>query len=99
LGGRLVPSPEGAAALFIYENAREERLTLYVRPVSMKRTTRIQTTDIGDVDGCAWVERGVGYSLIASENYARLVELSQYRVADPNARGATEMRTVCRGWV
>jgi anti-sigma factor RsiW len=78
LGGRLVPSPEGAAALFIYENAHGERLTLYVRPVSMKRTTPVQTTDLGDVDGCAWVEPGVGYSLIASENYARLVELSQY---------------------
>jgi anti-sigma factor RsiW len=78
LGGRLVPSPEGAAALFIYENAHRDRLTLYVRPISTKRSTPIQTTDFGDVDGCAWVERGVGYSLIASENYARLVELSQY---------------------
>jgi anti-sigma factor RsiW len=78
LGGRLLSSPEGAAGLFIYENARGDRLTLYVRPVSTNQTTPIQTADVSDVDGCVWIERGVGYSLIARENYARLVELSEY---------------------
>jgi anti-sigma factor RsiW len=78
LGGRLVASPHGAAALFVYENSSGRRLTLYIRPMSSGETTPIEPIDIGDMDGCAWIEWGVGYSLIAAETYDRLLELSRY---------------------
>jgi anti-sigma factor RsiW len=78
LGGRLVASTHGAAALFMYENANGRRLILYIRPMSAGETTPIAPIDIGDMDGCAWIERGVGYSLIAAETYDRLLELSRY---------------------
>ena len=77
LGGRLVASPHGPAALFVYENAYGRRLTLYVRPMATGQTTPIEPTDVNDFDGCAWVDRGVGYSLIATEPYDRLLELSR----------------------
>jgi hypothetical protein len=42
------------------------------------QTTPIEPIDIGDTDGCAWIERGVGYSLIAAESYETLLELSRH---------------------
>ncbi|MCW3473271.1 anti-sigma factor family protein [Limobrevibacterium gyesilva] len=78
LGGRLVAAAHGAAALFVYENAGGTRLTIYVRPMKIVETTPIEQVDIGDLDGCAWVERGVGYTVIAAEPYKRLLELSKH---------------------
>jgi len=77
LGGRLVATGHGPAALFMYENARNTRLTLFVRPMPVVRTTPIEDVDAGELDGCAWIDRGVGYTVIAAEPYARLQELSE----------------------
>lgn len=77
LGGRLVATPHGPAALFMYENPRGVRLAIYVRPMSVGQTTPIEATDVNEVDGCTWMERGVGYSLIAAEPYDKLEELAR----------------------
>lgn len=77
LGGRLVATSHGPAALFIYENPRGVRLAIYVRPMSIEETTPIQATDVDNVDGCTWIERDLGYSLIAAEPYDKLGELSR----------------------
>jgi anti-sigma factor RsiW len=76
LGGRLVSTAHGPAAMFIYESRLEGRLMLFIRPMTVVRNTPIEQVDIGDIDGCAWIDRGVGYSLVAAEPYARLLELS-----------------------
>jgi anti-sigma factor RsiW len=79
LGGRLAASPHGPAALFVYANAQGKRLILYVRPMAENtETTAIKAVDVNEMDGCAWIDRGVGYSLIADEDYAHLLELSQH---------------------
>ena len=57
VGGRLVASPHGAAALFVYEDASGKRLILYIRPMSAGETTLIEPIDVGDMDGYAWIER------------------------------------------
>jgi anti-sigma factor RsiW len=76
LGGRLVPTAYGPAAMFMYESRVGGRLMLFIRPMTVVRNTPIEQVDIGDIDGCAWIDRGVGYSVIAAEPYARLLELS-----------------------
>jgi anti-sigma factor RsiW len=79
LGGRLVASPRGAAALFVYENAHHKRLIIYVRPMAESgETSTIQAVDVDDLDGCTWIEQGIGYSLIANEDYAHILELSRH---------------------
>jgi anti-sigma factor RsiW len=71
-----VPTAHGPAAMFMYESRLGSRLMLFVRPMAVVRNTPIEQVDIGDIDGCAWIDRGVGYSLVAAEPYARLLELS-----------------------
>lgn len=78
LGGRLAASSHGAAALFVYQNAQRKRLIIYVRPMAEEHeTTAIKAVDINELDACAWIEQGIGYSLVANEDYAHLMELSQ----------------------
>jgi anti-sigma factor RsiW len=76
LGGRLVPTAHGPAAMFMYESRLAGRLMLFVRPMTVVRNNPIEQVELGEVDGCAWIDRGVGYSVMAAEPYARLLELS-----------------------
>lgn len=78
IGGRLVATEHGAAALFMYENDRHTRLTIFVRPMEHGASTPILVLDIGDVDGCAWIDKGVGYTLIADEPYKELLHMSEF---------------------
>jgi anti-sigma factor RsiW len=87
LGGRLVATPHGPAALFMYESPRGARLAIYVRPISSEQTTSIEQTDGNEVDGCTWIERGVGYSLVAAEPYDKLEELA--RLARQESRSSS----------
>jgi anti-sigma factor RsiW len=77
LGGRLVASPYGAAALFVYENGRGTRLTLYIRPMADGHTTLPEPADMQDMDGCVWIDQGVGYAIVAAEPYDRILELAR----------------------
>lgn len=77
LGGRLLASPHGPAALFVYEDDRKTRLTLYVRPMKTgPSATPIRLVDAKGGDGCAWVEHGIGYMVMAAKPYDELVRLS-----------------------
>ncbi len=78
LGGRLVATAHGPAALFIYEDSRPTRLAVFVRPMTGAQAAPIQVVDIGDLNGCAWVDRGVGFIVIAAEPYQRLLDISQH---------------------
>lgn len=78
MGGRLVATAHGAAALFLYDNDRGPRLSIFVRPMRSDETTPILVLDIGAVDGCAWVEHGIGYALIPNEPYEQLERMSEY---------------------
>jgi anti-sigma factor RsiW len=77
LGGRLIATAHGPAALFMYENPRGVRLAIYVRPMSIVQTTPITQTDANHVDGCTWIEQGIGYSLIAGEPYGNLEKIAR----------------------
>lgn len=79
LGGRLAASPHGAAALFVYQDAAGRRLIIYVRPMATgHQATPIHAIDAGKLDGCAWIEHGMGYSLVAAGSYPKLLELSHH---------------------
>ena len=77
LGGRLIATERGPAALFMYENESGARLVVFVRPMARGNATAIEPVEAGPVDGCAWIERGVGYTVVAAEPYDRLLELSR----------------------
>ena len=67
IGGRLLPSPEGPAAQFMYEDDTGERLTLYIRPDPGTEETRFEYVSEDGVGAFYWVEGRFGYALIGAQ--------------------------------
>ncbi|WP_395443813.1 anti-sigma factor family protein [Caulobacter sp. UC70_42] len=65
IGGRLVTTPHGPAAMFIYDDAQGERLAVMVRPMKVEKNTRMSEQTNGGLDGVSWASDGIGYSLVA----------------------------------
>lgn len=87
LGGRLVPTVHGPAAMFMYENEARSRLIVFVRPMTTPRSTPIEQVDAGTLDGCAWIDQGLGYSVVAREPAGRILELSRHVRQQTDGRG------------
>ena len=66
MGGRLVPTAHGPAALFLYDDDHGTRLAMLVRPMAVERDMPLAEHSHGAVSGFAWSDQGLGYSLVAS---------------------------------
>ena len=65
MGGRLVATQHGPAAMFMYEDDHGSRLVMLTRPMSSADQNAPMTSQShGDVGGFAWADDGVGYSLV-----------------------------------
>lgn len=64
MGGRLVATSHGPAALFMYDDDRGNRLVLLTRPMATDPNAPMTPRSIGDVSGFAWADGGMGYSLV-----------------------------------
>jgi anti-sigma factor RsiW len=65
IGGRLAATPQGPAGLFMYQNEAGARLTIFVLPLRNAADTPTRMVDVGAMDGCAWIDNGVGYTVVA----------------------------------
>ncbi len=64
MGGRIVPTAHGAAAMFMYDNDHGIRLAMLVRPMVSEQDASMSEHALGDIKGYAWAEKGLGYSLV-----------------------------------
>jgi len=65
MGGRLVATSHGPAAMFMYDDDRGSRVVVLTRPMSSADHNAPMTPrSEGDVRGFAWADDGVGYSLV-----------------------------------
>jgi len=64
MGGRLAATPDGPAGLFMYDNGQGVRLTVFVLPLRAAAGVPIQHVDFANVDGCAWIDKSVGYTVV-----------------------------------
>lgn len=64
VGGRLLPGDKGEVAQFMYENATNNRLTLYVRPDAPgSEDTAFRYANENGIDVFYWVDGPFGYAL------------------------------------
>jgi anti-sigma factor RsiW len=77
MGGRLAATPDGPAGLFMYSNAQGVRLTVFVLPLSSAQSAPIQHVDFAHVDGCAWIDKSVGYTVVGDLPPAELRRLAE----------------------
>jgi anti-sigma factor RsiW len=65
MGGRLVATQHGPAAMFMYDDDHGSRLVVMTRPMSSADQNAPMTPQSqGDVGGFAWADDGLGYSLV-----------------------------------
>jgi anti-sigma factor RsiW len=64
MGGRLVATAHGPAAMFMYDDDHGERLVVLTRPMSADQNAPMTPQSKGDIASFAWADRGMGYSLV-----------------------------------
>jgi anti-sigma factor RsiW len=64
MGGRLVATSHGPAAMFMYDDDHGSRLVMLTRPMSTDRNAPMIPQSRDDVAGFTWADGGVGYSLV-----------------------------------
>lgn len=63
MGGRVLPAPTGTAALFMYVNAKGERMTLYVAPKGSAKDTAFRFFEADGTQGFWWVDTDLCYAI------------------------------------
>lgn len=86
VGGRLLPAGDGPAAQFMYQDARGQRLTLYVqRDAKDRGETAFRYAKQGTVSVFYWVDGAFGYALSGEQGKNDLLQIahSVYRQLNP----------------
>jgi anti-sigma factor RsiW len=77
MGARLVATPQGPAGMFLYSDAKQNRIELYVRPMEkrdMQAPMRPMQTE--HMTGYTWANAGLGFAVVAGQPMPALHELS-----------------------
>jgi anti-sigma factor RsiW len=78
LGGRLLATERGgAAALFMYDNAQGQRLSVVMRPMAPDLATPEPQRMGGAVNGSAWIAGGLGYAVVAAAPHDEISAVSK----------------------
>lgn len=80
VGGRLLPGDGGARAQFMYQDARGDRITLYVGALdgqAAKGEAAFRYASEGGVASFYWVDDGFGYALAGKAPRQRLLTLAE----------------------
>lgn len=64
MGGRVVPTEHGAAAMFMYDDDRGTRLVMLVRPMAADNNMPMVPHTSSGLNGFTWADNGLGYSLV-----------------------------------
>lgn len=77
LGGRVIATSRGPAAMFMYVNALGKRIVMLVCPLSLHGTAPITDSSPDGLSGVSWSDQGVGYSLVGLVPGKQLHDLGQ----------------------
>lgn len=64
MGGRMVPTPHGAAVMLMYDDDKGTRLVMVTRQMAADQNARMSESRSGDLTGFTWARDGIGYSLV-----------------------------------
>jgi anti-sigma factor RsiW len=84
MGGRLAATPDGPAGLFMYDGPQGVRLTVFVLPLKAAASIPIQHVDFAHVDGCAWIDKSIGYTVVGGlppSELRRIAELVRRQIS------------------
>jgi anti-sigma factor RsiW len=76
MGGRIVVTAHGPAALFMYDDDRGTRLVMLSRPMASDRNEPMSRLESGALNGFGWADDGLGYSVVGGLRSDRLRPLA-----------------------
>ncbi len=98
LGGRLLPGVRGPAALFMYESASVERVTLYCSRIEEAQAAAFHYSSADKIGAVRWIEGGYGWVLSGPEGKLKLKEIAvsayeqvENRTPTPSRGSATQL--------
>ena len=77
MGGRLAATAQGPAGLFMYQDESGQRLSVFVLPMPGAANTAEHMVHVEGNEGCAWIDKGVGYTVVAPVPAAELHNLAE----------------------
>jgi len=89
IGGRLVSDQGTPAALFMYEDNKNQRLTLYVRPASGGVNTKVQRNTVHDMTALYWSDRTLDYAVAGEIPLQELRRIAEMVSQDIEAKAST----------
>ncbi|MGX8008728.1 anti-sigma factor family protein [Mesorhizobium sp. ORM8.1] len=66
VGGRLLPAGQGKAAMLLYEDAKGERISLFVTAESSATTRGTYTAEADGPEAVYWLDKGYGCAVVGS---------------------------------
>lgn len=76
MGGRLVATPQGPAALFMYDDDRGTRLVMLSRTMAREQDSRMRAISHDHASSIVWSDHGIGYGLVGRMDSERLRQLA-----------------------
>jgi len=76
MGGRILPSGDGPAGLYMYENADGKRITLYISPQRDEADSAFEYAGHGPTQSLYWKDGGLGYAVVGDMPRDRLRDLA-----------------------
>jgi anti-sigma factor RsiW len=64
MGGRLIATSHGPAAMFMYDDDHGNRLVMLTRPMTVDKNAQMMPQSREDIAGFTWADGGMGYSLV-----------------------------------
>lgn len=77
MGGRLLSTDQGAAALLMYDNDGGSRIIVYVRPIEGTRPEGFFQRSEDNVDTYYWFDGRFGYAVIGPSEFGKLIQATQ----------------------
>lgn len=77
MGARMVATPQGPACMFLYNDAKQNRIELFVRPMEQRdMQAPMRPMQAQHMTGYIWANDGLGVGLVAAQPMPALHELS-----------------------
>lgn len=77
VGGRLLPAGQGKAAMLLYEDAKGERISLFVTAESAEKTKGTYMADSDGPEAVYWLDKGYGCAVVGSLPRERLAAVAK----------------------
>jgi anti-sigma factor RsiW len=77
MGGRVVATAHGPAAIFMYGNDRGTRLVMLVRPMDTEQNLPMSPFPRGRLNDYSWADKGLGYSFVGDINPDQLRSMAE----------------------